>query len=387
MIGFDLTEEQQRMKEMAHEFAEKEMRAVAPEYDEKEEFPWPVMKKAFDVGLLTYALPEEYGGAGVMSHVTDCLVQEELFWGCAGIATSMGGIMLGALPVLLAGNDAQKKKYLTSLTEPKKDGMPKLGAFCLTEPDAGSDAAAIKTSAKKVDGGYILNGTKHFITNGGIADVYTVFATHDPSQGVDGIDGFIVEGGYKGVIPGKKEKKMGIRASHTAQVHFEDCFVPDENRLGGEGDGFGIVMQTLDHSRPIVASGAVGVARAAFEFALAYSQERKQFGRPISKQQAIQFMLADMATEIDAARLLCWRAAWLLDQEEGNTVQSSMAKVFGGDIAMKVATDALQIVGGMGYMRDYPMEKFMRDAKIMQIYEGTAQIQRIVIARFMIGFG
>jgi alkylation response protein AidB-like acyl-CoA dehydrogenase len=189
------------------------------------------------------------------------------------------------------------------------------------------------------------------------------------------------------VIPGKKEKKMGIRASHTAQVHFEDCFVPEENRLGAEGDGFGIVMQTLDHSRPIVAAGAVGVARAAFEFALAYSQERKQFGRPIAKQQAIQFMLADMATEIDAARMLCWRAAWLLDQEEPNSVQSSMAKVFAGDIAMKVTTDALQIVGGMGYMRDYPMEKFMRDAKIMQIYEGTAQIQRIVIARFMIGFG
>ena len=387
MIGFDLTEEQQRMKEMAHEFAEKEMRSVAPEYDEKEEFPWPVMKKAFDVGLLTYALPEEYGGAGVTSHVTDCIVQEELFWGCAGIATSMGGIMLGALPVLIAGNDAQKKKYLTMLSEPKKDGMPRLGAFCLTEPEAGSDAASIKTTAKKVDGGYILNGTKHFITNGGIADVYTVFATGDPSLGVDGIDGFIVEGGFKGVVPGKKEKKMGIRASHTAQVHFEDCFVPEENRLGAEGDGFGIVMQTLDHSRPIVASGAVGVARAAFEFALQYSQERKQFGRAIAKQQAIQFMLADMATEIDAARLLCWRAAWLLDQEEGNTVQSSMAKVFGGDIAMKVTTDALQIVGGMGYMRDYPMEKFMRDAKIMQIYEGTAQIQRIVIARFMIGFG
>lgn len=387
MIGFDLTEEQQRMKEMAHEFAEKEMRAVAPEYDEKEEFPWPVMKKAFDVGLLTYAIPEEYGGAGVTSHVTDCIVQEELFWGCAGIATSMGGIMLGALPIMIAGNDAQKKKYLTMLCEPKKDGMPRLGAFCLTEPEAGSDAASLKTSAKKVDGGYILNGTKHFITNGGIADVYTVFATRDPNLGVDGIDGFIVEGDFKGVIPGKKEKKMGIRASHTAQVHLEDCFVPEENRLGGEGDGFGIVMQTLDHSRPIVAAGAVGVARAAFEFALAYSQERKQFGRPISKQQAIQFMLADMATEIDAARLLCWRAAWLLDQEEGNTVQSSMAKVFAGDIAMKVATDALQIVGGMGYMRDYPMEKFMRDAKIMQIYEGTAQIQRIVIARFMIGFG
>jgi len=387
MIGFDLTEEQKQMKEMAHEFAEKEMRPVAHEYDEKEEFPWPVLKKAFDLNLLTYSIPEEYGGAGVTSHVTDCIVQEELFWGCAGIATSMGGIMLGALPILIAGNEAQKKKYLTLLTQPKADGMPRLGAFALTEPEAGSDAASIKTSAKKVEGGYVLNGTKHFITNGGIADVYTVFATRDPSLGADGIDGFIVEGSWKGVIPGKKEKKMGIRASHTAQVHFEDCFVPAENRLGEEGDGFGIVLQTLDHSRPIVAAGAVGVARAAFEFALQYSQERKQFGRPIAKQQAIQFMLADMATEIDAARLLCWRAAYLLDQEEPNSVAASMAKVFAGDVAMKVTTDALQIVGGLGYMRDYPMEKFMRDAKIMQIYEGTAQIQRLVISRFMIGFG
>jgi alkylation response protein AidB-like acyl-CoA dehydrogenase len=319
--------------------------------------------------------------------VTDCIVQEELFWGCAGIATSMGGVMLGALPIYLGGNAAQKQKYLTLLTQPKQDGMPRLGAFALTEPDAGSDVASLKTTAKKVDGGYILNGTKHFITNGGIADVYTVFATRDPKLGADGIDGFIVEGGWKGVVPGKKEKKMGIRASHTAQIHFEDVFVPAENRLGEEGDGFGIIINTLDHSRPIVAAGAVGVARAAFDFALAYAQERKQFGRPISKQQAIQFMLADMATEIDAARLLCWRAAWLLDHDEPNSVAASMAKVFSGDIAMKVTTDALQVVGGMGYMRDYPMEKFMRDAKIMQIYEGTAQIQRLVIARYLVGFG
>ncbi len=387
MIGFDLTEEQRNMQEMAHEFAEKEMRPVAHDYDEKEEFPWPVLRKAQDVGLLTYALPEEYGGAGVTSHVTDCIVQEELFWGCAGMGTSMGGIMLGALPILLAGNDAQKKKYLTMLTQKKKDGSPMLGAYALTEPEAGSDAASIRTSAKKVEGGYVLNGTKHFITNGGIADVYTVFATRDPSLGADGIDAFIVEGSFAGVKPGKKEKKMGIRASHTAQVHFEDVFVPEENRLGQEGDGFVIAMQTFDHSRPVVAAGAVGVARAAFDFALAYSLERKQFGRPIAKQQAIQFMLADMATEIQAARLLCWNAAWLLDQDEPNTKESSMAKAYAADIAMKVTTDAVQIVGGMGYMRDYPVEKFMRDAKIMQIYEGTSQIQRLVLARAYIGFG
>ena len=387
MIGFELTEEQRNMQEMAHEFAEKEMRPVAPEYDEKEEFPWPVLKKAYDVGLLTYALPEEYGGAGVSSHVTDCIVQEEMFWGCAGMGTSMGAIMLGALPIILVGSEAQKKKYLTMLTQLRADGNPMLAAYALTEPEAGSDAAAIKTSAKKVEGGYVLNGTKHFITNGGIANVYSVFATHDPSQGSDGIDAFIVEGSWKGVKPGKKEKKMGIRASHTAQVHFEDVFVPEENRLGQEGDGFVIAMQTFDHSRPVIAAGAVGVARAAFDFALQYSMERKQFGRAISKQQAIQFMLADMATEIQAARLLCWDAAWLLDNDLPNTKESSMAKAYAADMGMKVTTDAVQIVGGMGYMRDYPVEKFMRDAKIMQIYEGTSQIQRLVLARSYIGFG
>ena len=316
------------MKEMAHEFAEKEMRPSRP-VDEKEEFPWPVMKKAFDVGLLTYALPEGYGGAGVTSHVTDCIVQEELFWGCAGIATSMGGIMLGALPILIGGNDAEKKKYLTMLTEPKKDGMPTLGAFCVDRTGSRERCrVASRRRAKKVDGGYILNGTKHFITNGGIADVYTVFATRDPSSGVDGIDGFIVEGEMKGVVPGKKEKKMGIRASHTAQVHFEDCFVPAENRLGEEGDGFSIVMQTLDHSRPIVAAGAVGWRARRLNLRLQYSQERKQFGRAIAKQQAIQFMLADMATEIDAARLLCWRAAWLLDQRRTQQRRSFDGKSF-----------------------------------------------------------
>ncbi len=387
MIGFDLTEEQQRLKEMAHEFAEKEMRPVAAHYDETEEFPWPVLKKASEVGLLAYAIPEEFGGAGITSQVTNCIVQEELFWGCAGIATSMGAIMLGALPILVAGSDAQKKKYLTMLTELKPDKMPKLGAFALTEPEAGSDAASLKTSAKKVPGGYVLNGTKHFITNGGIADVYTVFATLDPAKGADGITAFIVEGSTKGVKPGKKEKKMGIRASHTAQVHFDDVVVPEENLLGAEGEGFFVAMQTLDLSRPMVAVGAVGIARAAFEAALQYSMERKQFGRPIAKQQAISFMLADMATQIDAARLLCWRSAWLLDHDEPSMKESSMAKSFAPDVAMQVTTDAVQIFGGVGYTRDYPVEKFMRDAKIMQIYEGTTQIQKLVISRSMIGFG
>ena len=387
MIGFELNEEQRQMQEMTHEFAEKEMRPVTAHYDETEEFPWPVIRKAADVGLLTYALPEEYGGAGVASVVTDAIVQEEIFWGCAGIGTSMGAIMLGALPIFLYGREDQKKHYLTWLTQNKPDGNPKLAAFALTEPEAGSDAANLKMSARKVQGGYILNGTKHFITNGGIADLYTVFATHDSKLKSDGIDAFIVEGSAKGVIPGKKEKKMGIRASHTAQVIFEDVFVPEENRLGEEGDGLTVALSTLDHTRAVTAAGAVGVARAAFDAALAYSLERVQFGRPIAKQQAIQFMLSDMATEIEAARMLCWRAAWLFDHEEPSAKESSMAKQYAADMCMRVTTDAVQVLGGVGYTRDYPVEKFMRDAKIMQIYEGTSQIQRIVISRFLIGFG
>ncbi len=387
MIGFDLTEEQQRFQELAHEFAEKEIRPSAPRYDETEEFPWPVLKKAAEVGLMSYAFPEEYGGAGVMSLLTDCIVQEELFWGCAGVATAMGANGLAATPILLGGTEAQKQKYISILCQSRPDGRPTLGAFGLTEPEAGSDAASLKTSVKKVKDGYILNGTKHFITNGGIADVYTVFATQDPALGADGIDAFIVEGSWDGVKPGKKEKKMGIRASHTAQVHFEDVFVPEENRLGEEGEGFLLAMQTLDHTRPVIAAGAVGIARAAYEAALAYSLERKQFGRAIAKFQAISFMLADMATEIDAARLLCWRSAWQVDQGLPTLKESSMAKAFAPDVAMKVTTDAVQIFGGVGYMRDYPVEKYMRDAKIMQIYEGTAQIQRLVISRSLIGFG
>ncbi len=387
MIGFDLTEEQQRFKEMAHEFAEKEMRPFAPHYDETEEFPLPIAKKAFDLGLMTYEFPEEYGGVGETSTLTGCIITEELFWGCAGIATACGASGLMATPILLAANEEQKKKYLTMLCTKKKDGNPPFGAFCLTEPEAGSDAAGLKTSAKKVKGGYVLNGAKQFITNGGVADVYTVFATHDPSQGADGIDCFIVERNWEGVRPGKKEKKMGIRASDTSQVFFDEVFVPEENRVGEEGEGFLIAMNTLDRTRPVIAASAIGIARAAFEAALAYSQERKQFGRAIAKFQAISFMLADMATKIQAARLLCWQSAWLADKGEPNMLESSMAKLFAPDVAMEVTTDAVQIFGGYGYTQDYPVEKFMRDAKIMQIFEGTREIQKLVISRSLIGFG
>jgi alkylation response protein AidB-like acyl-CoA dehydrogenase len=382
-VSLELTEEQKQFQELAHAFAENEMRPVAAKYDEAEEFPWEVIEKGSKLGLMTFAFPEEYGGAGANSALTGAVISEELAWGCAGIATAMGGTGLCAAPILIAGNEAQKKKYLGLLADTRK---VRLGAYAITEPNAGSDIGALKSSAQKVNGGYLLNGTKHFITNGGIADVYTTFATLDPKQGVDGISAFIVEKDFPGVKGGKKERKMGIRASHTAQVHFENVFVPEENRLGEEGEGFLTAMRTFEHTRPDVAALAVGVARAAFEFALDYSMQREQFGRQIAKFQAIGFMLADMATEIDAARLLTWRAAWMLDQGRPVNKEASMAKVFAGDTAMKVTTDALQIMGGVGYTRDYPVEKWMRDAKIMQIYEGTSQIQRLVISRMLIGF-
>jgi acyl-CoA dehydrogenase len=381
-ISFDLNEEQRQFQELAHLFAENEIRPVAPHYDETEEFPWDLIKKAHELGLMTYMFPEEFGGAGVTSAVTDCIVTEELAWGCAGVATALGGTGLCATPIMLAGNPTQKAKYLMRLTDPRQ---LHLGAYAITEPNAGSDVASMRTTAKKVSGGYVLNGTKHFITNGGLADIYTVFATLDPARRADGITTFIVEKDM-GVKPGKKEKKMGIRASHTAQIHLDDVFVPEENLLGDEGEGFLIAMRTFEHTRPLVASMAIGVARAAYEYALDYSMQREQFGRAIAKHQAIGFMLADMLTNIEAARLLTWRSAWLLDQHMPVNKEASMAKRFAADTAMQVTTDAVQILGGVGYMRDYPVEKWMRDAKIMQIYEGTSQIQRVVISRMLTGF-
>src|SRR5581483_8062699 len=366
-IGFELSEEQRQFQELAHTFAENEIRPVASHFDETEEFPWELIKKAHELGLMTYGFPEEYGGAGITSSVTSTIVNEELAWGCAGVTTAMGGTGLCAAPILIAGNATQKAKYLSRLADTKHF---QLGAYAITEPEAGSDVASMKTTARKVSGGYVLNGTKHFITNGGIAETYVVFATIDPARRADGICAFIVEK-EMGVKAGKKERKMGIRASHTAQIHLEDVFVPEENRLGDEGDGFIIAMRTFEHTRPLVAAMAVGVARAAFEYALDYSQQREQFGKPIARLQAVGFMLADMVTEIDAARLLMWRAAWMMDHGMPINKEASMEKRFAADTAMQVTTDAVQILGGIGYMRDYPVEKWMRDAKIMQIYEGT----------------
>ncbi len=380
MIGFELTEEQRELQAWAHEFAEKEIRAVAAEYDEKEEMPWPVLEKAAQIGLLSYGIPEEYGGGGVTSALTHVIIAEELFWGCAGIASAIGASNLATVPILLMGNEEQKRRYLPRFCQTDK---VVLGAFALTEPQAGSDVVALRTRAERKGDRYILNGQKRFITNGGIADVYVVFATIDPSLGYGGVTAFIVDGDTPGVKAGKKERKMGIRASHTGDVIFEDAEVPVENRLGEEGQGFVLAMEVFEHTRPGVAAGAVGIARAAYEYALQYARERVQFGKPIIAKQAIRFMLADMATQIDAARLLTWRAAWMIDAGLSNNVQASMAKVFASEVAMRVTTQAVQILGGYGYMRDYPVEKWMRDAKITQIYEGTSEIQRVVISQML----
>jgi len=378
MANFKLTEEQEAMQKLAHEFAEREVRPVAAELDEKGAVPWDIYKKAAEVGLTNYAYPEEYGGGGVEDPLVNCLVFEELAWGCAGVATSIGATSLAATPIMIAGTDEQKKRYISRFCDTRET---KLGALCLTEPEAGSDASSISTTAKREGDYYILNGRKCFISNGGIADVHIVFATVDKKKRLRGITVFIVDGKPGGFSMGKHEDKMGIRASHTAEVIFDDVKVPVEDRLSTEGTGFLIYMETLDHSRPMIGAIAVGVARAALEHAVKYSLERVQFGQTISRHQAIAFKIADLAMQVEAARLLVWKAAWLHGEGLPMTKASSMAKCFAGDTAMRVTTEALQILGGYGYMRDYPMEKLMRDAKIMQIYEGTNEIQRLVMSR------
>src|ERR1700730_5128247 len=387
-LDFSLTREQEEIRDLAHEFAEKEMRPVADHYDEKEETPWDVMRKAHEVGLSPASgFPEEYGGAG-LDLLTTLIVQEELAWGDAGIAVAIGASGLAGAAIIAMGTEEQKQKYITMLPAPEL----KIGAMGLTEPNSGSDSLALETTATRADGGYVLNGTKQFCTNGGIADVQVAFATTDKSLGPAGVAAFVIEKGTPGMRQGRKERKLGVRASHTAQVIFEDCFIAEDQRLGynksGEETGPGRVgaMIMLEVTRSSVGAGALGIARAAFEFARDYSLQRVAFGKPIAKHEAIAFKLADMATEIDAARLLIWRAGGMamngvpLARGEG-----SMAKLFAGDMAMRVTIDAVQILGGYGYIKDYPVERFMRDAKIYQIWEGTAEIQRLVISRYVLG--
>ena len=374
MIDFTLTDEQRNLRELAHDFAVKEIRPVAWEYDRDGTWPEDVIEKAWEVGLMNSHIPAEYGGAGA-GFLDGCLIEEELSWGCSGIQTTLGCNGLATVPVMLGGSEEIKKDYLGRLTE-----APLLASFCLTEPDAGSDVASMRTTAVRRGDKYVINGAKCFITNGGYANWYTVFAKTDRDAGHRGISAFVIPRDA-GVVVDKKEDKLGQRASNTATISFDDVEVPVANLLGEENHGFKIAMMTLDRTRPGVAAMATGIARAAFEFAVEYSKERVQFGVPIAMHQAVQFMIADMATDIEASRLLTWKSAALLDDGERNTLVSSHAKRFAADAAMKVTTDAVQIYGGYGFIKDYPVEKLFRDAKIMQLYEGTSQIQRLVIAR------
>jgi acyl-CoA dehydrogenase len=383
MIGFELSEEQQDLRATVHEFARDVIRPAAAEYDENEETPWPIMKQAHALGLDTYSYSEDYGGGGVTDPVTQMIVTEEMAWGCAGIATAINATSLCATAIQQCGTPDQKAKYLPLFCDPSQ---VVLGAMGLTEAEAGSDVSALRTSAKRVEGGYLLNGSKRFISNGGIADVHVIFATTDPAAGWGGIQAFVVDKGNTGLKMGRKERKMGVRASHTGEVILEDCFVPDEALLGGERGRGGIgVLKTLESTRPAVGAAAVGIARAAHEYALEYALQRKTFGKPIAGHQAIAFKLADMATEVEAARLLIWKAAWLAGQGQPFAKAASMGKLKAGDVAMRVTEDAIQILGGYGYIRDFPVEKWHRDAKIYQIWEGTAEIQRLVIARELTG--
>jgi butyryl-CoA dehydrogenase len=375
-LDYFLTPEQKMIQGLARKVAEEKMLPVRAELDEKEEFPWEIVKISAEAGLMGVSMPEEYEGfgGGILEY---CLVAEELSRVCLGIATSVVASGLGAMPILLFGNPEQKKKYLPDIAKGKK-----LAAFGLTEADAGSDAGAIRTNASRTPEGYVLNGTKQWITNGGEAEIYSIIAMTDRSKGPRGASALIVEKGTPGFDFGKKEKKMGIRASATRELVFQDCFIPKQNLIGKEGMGFIVTMRTFDRTRPGVGAQGVGLAQGALDEAVRYAREREQFEKKIISFQAIQHLLADMATLVEAARALVYSIARYIDQSENPkeiSKVSGMAKVFASDVAMKVTTDAVQIFGGYGYMRDYPVEKMMRDAKILQIYEGTNQIQRNII--------
>lgn len=375
-VSFQLSDEQQALRELAADFARHEIRPAAAHHDETGEYPWEVLRKAHEVGLMNTHIPAEYGGAE-LSAFDGILLAEELAWGCTGIGTAMEANGLAQQPVILGASDALKRRYLAPMTE-----KVSMCAYAVTEPGAGSDVQGMRTQAVKQGDKYILNGAKMWITNAGVADWFFVVALTDPAKKAKGgMSAFIVERGWDGVIVGAKEKNMGQRASDTRGITFQDVEIPAENLVGREGDGWTLAMAAFDYTRPSVASAAVGLARAAMEHAMAYATERRAFGAPIAQHQAVSFLIAEMAMHIDAGRLLCWQAAQLKDAGVRNTMQSSMAKAFCADMAMKVATDAVQIFGGYGYSKEYPVEKLMRDAKIFQIYEGTSQIQRMIIAR------
>ncbi len=373
-VNFSLNDEQKMIQQLARDFARNEMAPMAEHYDQTHEYPWPIIKKAQELGLTTLNVPEEYGGLG-LSLFEECMVAEELAWGCSGMSTAMGVNGLAILPVLIAGNEEQKKEYCGRLA----DGQ--MASYGLTEPEAGSDVAGIKTTARKEGDHYILNGSKTFITGATVSNFYTVFAYTDIEQRYNGMSCFVVDRDWEGVSVGKPFNKMGQHASDTAELIFEDVKVPATHLLGEEGKGFLIAMKVFDRSRPPTSAGAVGVAQRALDEAIRYAKERVVKGQPIWKHQVIGHMVADMAMEVEAARLLVWKSAWAVDAGLSNTLSSAFGKAYAADKAMKIATDAVQVFGGYGYMSEYPVEKLMRDAKIYQIYEGTSQIQREIIVR------
>lgn len=374
-MDFSLSTEQREIRELALKFARNEMIPHAQEYDEKGIFPKDIFIKAWELGLVNTCIPVEYGGAG-FSAVDSVIISEALAYGCMGMNTSFMANDLALLPIVIGGSDEQKKKFLTPFTQEFR-----IASFCLTEPGNGSDAGGIKTQIK--DGGdhWIINGEKMWITNAGYADLFVVYGTIDVNLKHKGISAIVVDPKSAGIELGKKEDKMGHRSSDTRGVRFNNVKVPKENMLGQPGEGWAIAMATLDHSRPLVASSALGGAQHALDLSVSYSKERLQFGTPISKHQAVQFMIAEMGMKVEAARLLTYKAAWLCDQGIRNTEIASYAKAFASDSCMQITTDAVQIYGGYGYSKEYPVEKLMRDAKLIQIYEGTSQIQRLVMAR------
>lgn len=375
MMEFALNEEQLELQEMVRDFVEKEITPYAAEMDEQNHMRDGLIEKANEMGLLNVIVPEELDGPGLDS-ISVATIYEELGKGCAGVATSLAANSLATVPVLLAGTDEQKKMYCDILNNGG------LAAFALTEPGAGSDAGGVSTRAvhNKEEGTYTLNGTKMFITNGGLAEIFLVFANTRKSGGIRGLTAFIVPKDTPGFSVGKKENKMGIRPSNTTELVLQDVVIPESYRVGREGEGFRIAMNTLDSARPFVGAVSVGIAQAALDCAVKYAKERRQFGQPIASFQMVQAMLADMAMKVDTARLLVQKACWMRDQGMEFSKEAAMAKCYAADAAMQVTTDAVQVMGGYGYTKEYPVEKMMRDAKIMQIYEGTNQIQRLVIA-------
>lgn len=375
MLSFDLTDEQKALVETAKRFARERIAPVAAECDRESRFPRDVFVAAHELGLVNATVPTEYGGPG-FPELDNALIAEQLAWGCTGIQTSLLANTLALTPILLAGNEEQKQKYLGMLTS-----EPLFCSYCTTEPTGGSDVAGMRTTFKQVGDDYVLNGEKCWITNASLASFYVVFATSDPAKRHKGIAAFIVDRDSPGLKVGKHEDKLGQRASDTAAVHFEDVRVPRANLLAPEGEGFKLAMETFNQTRPDIGAMATGLMQRCLDESVAYAKERKAFGVPIAEHQLVQAMLAEMAISVEATRLLYQKAAWNLDNGVRDPIVSSFAKAYGADRAMQTAIDAVQVFGGNGYVKDYPVEKLMRDAKVLQIYEGTSQIQRLVIAR------